>query len=127
MPDKPKDAPTSIPIMYQQDVAYRECYANGAYGGVTQSQAGFVVWFYLERQFDPESYDANVTAVEGGGYQVESNPNVRQGLVRVTQVAVHMTPQNALSIGLWLQRNAQEALNTEPGHPTSSGEIAGGV
>ncbi|MFW6118750.1 MAG: hypothetical protein ACOC7S_00280 [Planctomycetota bacterium] len=82
---------------------YNPVYVNGAYGGITPKKE-IVAHFFLERHAVPRSVTHEVDDEGMIGAEVETEPEVREMLVRFVPSGVVLSLDGAKQIRDWLDR-----------------------
>ena len=97
--------PKTVTFRFQRDEHYRLIPVNGIWGGVTP-RGDVIADLIHESQALPEAITHEVTA-EGTLAEVKRAPPT--SFQRTVLAGMVLTPEQAESIGLWLQRKAREA------------------
>lgn len=106
----PDEQPNEITFVYEDADHVRTLTATGAHGGPTPDGASVIANLYVERASIPHHVSHQID--ERGEVDLsEMSEQVTRGeLTREVQASLVMTPEHALQLGQWLQRNAQQAM-----------------
>ncbi|MCS4201315.1 hypothetical protein [Salinibacter ruber] len=103
----PDDAQDEITFVYEDADTVPTITATGAHGGPSPDGASVVANLYVERSSIPHHVSHQID--ETG--QVDLSEQVTRGeLTREVQASLVMTPEHAMQLGRWLQRNARQAM-----------------
>ncbi|MFO8098097.1 MAG: hypothetical protein R6T83_00575 [Salinibacter sp.] len=103
-------APNEVTFVYESTGDAPTIAATGAHGGPTPDGASVVANLYVERASIPHHVSHQINE-EGQVNLSERSEQVTRGeLTRDVQASLVMTPEHAMQLGRWLQRNAKKAM-----------------
>jgi hypothetical protein len=104
------NAPDEVTFVYEDTDEVRTLAATGAHGGPTPDGASVVANLYVERASIPHHVSHQIDENGQVNLQEQSGQVTRGELTREVQASLVMTPEHAMQLGQWLQRNAQQAM-----------------
>ena len=97
-----EDPTDTVRFHFLKSNFYRVVHADGAYGGVTPRQ-GIFVTFYSERLPIPKVMVNHVDAAGRLREEIRSERQVKDGVIRESEVGVAMDLEVAKSLLIWLK------------------------
>jgi len=102
----PDDAQDEITFVYEDADTVPTITATGAHGGPSPDGASVVANLYVERSSIPHHVSHQIDE----DLSEHSEQVTRGELTREVQASLVMTPEHAMQLGRWLQRNARQAM-----------------
>lgn len=103
MPTEPTNNPNKIKFIFNKSDDYRLHFVNGLFGGFT-GQGDLVINFFFESRDLPKEQEGNIE-----GTTIKYDPfSTPLNFVRDLKCGIIMTPQQALVLKEWLDRQLNE-------------------
>jgi hypothetical protein len=106
----PDDAQDEITFVYEDADTVPTITATGAHGGPSPDGASVVANLYVERSSIPHHVSHQIDETGQVDLSERSEQVTRGELTREVQASLVMTPEHAMQLGRWLQRNARQAM-----------------
>ncbi|PSQ75419.1 MAG: hypothetical protein BRD33_04180 [Bacteroidetes bacterium QH_6_63_17] len=106
----PDGSQNEITFVYEDSDEVRTLTATGAHGGPTPDGASVVANLYVERASIPHHVSHQIDETGQVNLSERSEQVTRGELTREVQASLVMTPEHAMQLGQWLQRNAKQAM-----------------
>lgn len=104
------DQPNDITFVYENADSAPTISATGAHGGPAPDGASVVANLYVERASIPHHVSHQIDETGQVNLSETSEQVTRGEVTREVQASLVMTPEHAMQMGRWLQRNAKKAM-----------------
>ncbi len=110
-----QDLPDDLSVVFEKNDDANTFPVTGAWGGPTPDGDSLVVHLYTEYQSTPNSIKANVE--DDGSVNISEGQRITRGdVTREIQGTMVLSPKQAISLGQWLVKHGQNALNNNQGN-----------